>query len=117
MPGVRITPGRGYSRGSIGTCAGSSVDTFTSASGVAWWYLHFMATRPSMHAHLKGTRQAVEVDDADMALVHFEQTPLPESRKGAADALRMYAQVAADFVARHSQVKFAARVAARLQAL
>src|SRR5207247_4301582 len=52
----------------------------------------------------KARVKPVEVDDADMALVHFEQTPLPESRKGAADALRMYAQVAADFVARHSQV-------------
>src|SRR3569832_2892390 len=61
--------------------------------------------------------ESVGVEDAQVAVPHFDETLFGETRERAAHRLELEAEIAADLLARHAQHELRAGEAARVQAL
>src|SRR5690349_18141950 len=80
----------------------------TWAIGLPGLLVEFLA-----HAAL----EAGDVQDPYVLLLNADEAFILELREGAADGLELEPEVAADFLARHAQVEFGRRVAARHETL
>jgi hypothetical protein len=60
-------------------------------------------------------REAFEVNNRDLLATRIDQTVFLKLRKHAADGFEFHPEVAADLLARHAQIEFCRRVAARLE--